>query len=145
DLFVCVEYHWVGLRAVADRHGQRPFCAGLRDARIAHGIVVPGAGFRPGVPGAAGGGMESEKIMKRILFALALTVAATMAAADVGTHSDPLSGVRIDDEIKTYKGNPYAAAPVEALRWKPPAPVVPWKGVREATQFGPACVQPKST
>ena len=89
--------------------------------------------------------MESEKIMKRILFALALTVTATVSVADVGTHSGQLSGVRIDDEITAYKGIPYAAAPVGVLRWKAPAPVAPWKGVREATRFGPACVQPKST
>ena len=81
----------------------------------------------------------------RILFAVALTVTASVAAADVGTHSGQLSGVRIDDEITAYKGIPYAAAPVGALRWKAPVPVAPWKGVREATQFGPACVQPKST
>jgi para-nitrobenzyl esterase len=88
--------------------------------------------------------MESEKIMKRILFASALMAAATVAVAGVGTHSGQLSGVRIDDEITAYRGIPYAAAPVGTLRWKAPAPVVPWKGVREATQFGPACVQPKS-
>jgi para-nitrobenzyl esterase len=89
--------------------------------------------------------MEFEKIMKRILFALALTAAVTVAVAGVGTHSGQLSGVSIDDEITAYKGIPYAAAPVGALRWKAPVPAAPWKGVREATQFGPACVQPKST
>ena len=30
-----------------------------------------------------------------------------------------------------------------ALRWKPPLPLPRWKGTREATAFGPACVQPK--
>ena len=29
-------------------------------------------------------------------------------------------------------------------RWKPPLPAPRWKGTRDATQFGPACVQPKS-
>lgn len=84
-------------------------------------------------------------MMQRILFAVALTAAATAASASVGTRSGQLSGTRIDAEITAYKGIPYAAAPVGALRWKAPVPVAPWKGVRAATQFGPACVQPKST
>jgi para-nitrobenzyl esterase len=29
------------------------------------------------------------------------------------------------------------------MRWRPPAPMQRWKGVREATAFGPACVQPQ--
>ncbi len=145
DLSVCVEYHWVGLRAVADRHGQRPFCAGLWDARFAHGVVVPGAGFRPGVPGAAGGGLESEKIMKRILFALALTVAATVAAAVL---EPTVASSRVSRSTTRSLRTRASLTPqrlLGALRWKAPAPVAPWKGVREATQFGPACVQPKST
>src|SRR6185295_2633577 len=32
--------------------------------------------------------------------------------------------------------------PVGALRWKPPAPPAPWTGVRKASEFGAACVQP---
>jgi para-nitrobenzyl esterase len=63
----------------------------------------------------------------------------------VTTHSGPISGVKVDDQVTVYKGIPYAAPPVGELRWKAPVPVTPWKGVREATQFAPACVQPKST
>src|SRR4029079_19482764 len=40
-----------------------------------------------------------------------------------------------------FRGIPFAAAPVEVLRWKPPQPVVPWKGVREATAQPASCVQ----
>ena len=29
------------------------------------------------------------------------------------------------------------------MRWKPPLPMPKWKGTREATQFGAACIQPK--
>jgi para-nitrobenzyl esterase len=41
-----------------------------------------------------------------------------------------------------YRGIPYAAPPVGPLRWRPPQPVLPWKGVRAATQFGANCLQP---
>jgi para-nitrobenzyl esterase len=43
--------------------------------------------------------------------------------------------------VTSFKGVPFAAAPVGELRWKPPAPAPAWSGVREATKFGPACMQ----
>jgi para-nitrobenzyl esterase len=45
------------------------------------------------------------------------------------------------DGIFSYKGIPFAAPPVGDLRWKAPAPVEPWTGVRKADAFGPACMQ----
>lgn len=41
-----------------------------------------------------------------------------------------------------FLGIPYAQPPVGKLRWREPVPVRPWKGVRDATSFGPACMQP---
>ena len=43
--------------------------------------------------------------------------------------------------LKQYHGIPYAAPPTGALRWAPPAPVVPWEGVRDAGAPGPICMQ----
>ena len=43
--------------------------------------------------------------------------------------------------IQSYRGIPYAAAPVGALRWKAPAPVRPWDGVRGVSQWGARCMQ----
>jgi len=43
--------------------------------------------------------------------------------------------------ILTYKGIPFAAPPVGDLRWKAPAPVEPWTGVKKADAFGLACMQ----
>lgn len=39
------------------------------------------------------------------------------------------------NEIRIYRGVPYAAPPVGNLRWKPPQPVTPWKGTRECTAY----------
>jgi para-nitrobenzyl esterase len=43
--------------------------------------------------------------------------------------------------VRSFKGVPYAAAPVGDLRWKAPQPGKSWSGVRDALQFGPVCPQ----
>ena len=43
--------------------------------------------------------------------------------------------------IAAFKGIPFAAPPVGELRWKKPAPVVAWSGVKKATTYAPACMQ----
>ena len=44
--------------------------------------------------------------------------------------------------LAVYRGIPYAAPPVDERRWAPPRPAARWDGVRDATAFGPACIQP---
>ncbi len=48
----------------------------------------------------------------------------------------------ISEGIRIYKGIPYALPPLGSLRWQPPKPMPPWRGVREATSFGSVCYQP---
>jgi para-nitrobenzyl esterase len=47
--------------------------------------------------------------------------------------------------VTLFKGIPYAAPPVGALRWKAPQPVVPWDGVRVCDTFGAICPQPSTS
>lgn len=43
-----------------------------------------------------------------------------------------------------FQGIPYAAPPIGPLRWHDPQTAASWRGVRDATKFGPACMQPPS-
>ncbi|MEA3059851.1 MAG: para-nitrobenzyl esterase, partial [Sphingomonadales bacterium] len=43
--------------------------------------------------------------------------------------------------IRIFRGVPFAAPPVANLRWREPQPVVPWSGIRQATEFGSRCMQ----
>ena len=40
-----------------------------------------------------------------------------------------------------FKGIPFAQSPVGPLRWHEPVAVKQWKGVKDASSFGPACLQ----
>ena len=46
--------------------------------------------------------------------------------------------------IVAFKGIPFAAPPVGALRWKNPQAVAPWSGVKRASAYAPSCMQDPS-
>lgn len=66
------------------------------------------------------------------------------SAQDRLTVTAPAGEVRgrQEGDILVFKGLPYAAPPTGSYRWRPPMPAPIWSGVRDAADFGPACIQP---
>lgn len=63
---------------------------------------------------------------------------------EVQTSTGAVRG-RWEDGIAVFRGIPFAAPPVGALRFAAPGPAERWGGVRDATRFGPAPPQPGRT
>ena len=75
------------------------------------------------------------------LMALAIWVTPAAAAAPlVETASGRVAGTQTQ-EVAVFRGLPYAAPPIGALRWRAPQPVAPWPNIRDATKPGDACPQ----
>jgi para-nitrobenzyl esterase len=76
-----------------------------------------------------------------LVVCLAFFTASSVLALDgpVRTESGLVSGTGSD--IVSFRGIPFAAPPTGELRWRPPAPAQPWQGIRQASEYGPACPQ----
>lgn len=66
------------------------------------------------------------------------------------SHPDPVANFPAgaafglaEGGLNVFRGLPYALPPTGPRRWCPPAPMPDWTGLRDATQFGPACPQPQ--
>src|SRR5579872_964115 len=87
--------------------------------------------------------LSSKTSTRAIIFAavlLLLSVTLPAQGPKTRTESGTISGAR-EDSLRVYKGVPFAAPPVGELRWRAPAPVASWSGVRKAVAFAPACMQ----
>ena len=83
---------------------------------------------------------------RAVIGAVAMPFVARLAAAAeavpvVVTTGGRVQGTR-EDGVRAFRGVPFAAPPVGPLRFRPPAPAVPWQGVRPALAFAAAAMQP---
>ena len=67
-----------------------------------------------------------------------------MSIKTAQTAFGTVSGV-LEEGVMLFKGVPYAAPPVGALRWKPPVDPEPWEGVRACDRFAARPMQPEGT
>jgi len=74
---------------------------------------------------------------------LAGCMAGTAVAADQVKTANGIieSTAAPKDGVRSFKGIPFAQPPVGDLRWREPQPVRNWTGVRNADDFGAACMQ----
>ncbi|MGO2011648.1 MAG: carboxylesterase/lipase family protein [Pseudoalteromonas sp.] len=86
--------------------------------------------------------------LKSLLFISSLVVTASILQAcskpSQNTTADVTGGkIQGTDSGKviSFKGIPFAAAPVADNRWRAPQPVVDWEGVKNTTEFAPDCMQ----
>lgn len=80
----------------------------------------------------------------RLLASLGAVLLCTPAAAadgpEVRVRDGALTGLS-SDGVDSFRGVPFAAPPVGALRWRAPQPAAPWRDVRAATRNADACMQ----
>lgn len=99
--------------------------------------------------------MKTQIFKKIIVVGLALVVigGGLWASSVVSAHDGAPSNLVVqtsDGKVKgaysegarVFRGIPYAAAPLGDLRWKPATDVIPWSGVRDATEFSSTCAAP---
>jgi para-nitrobenzyl esterase len=58
----------------------------------------------------------------------------------VSTASGVVRGIS-NGKAHEWRGIPYAAPPVGPRRWRAPVSAAPWSDVRDASEFGPHCIQ----
>lgn len=80
--------------------------------------------------------MKIKAIAGMTWLAGGLVVLAQTNLPPVETESGLVRGV-VEKDLTVYRGVPFAAPPIGALRWRPPQTVEKWEGVRDVSKFAP--------
>lgn len=93
--------------------------------------------------------MLNRVLRRRTLSLLVLAVVASVRVNPVEVRATDGPVIRTEagqvkgtaGDIVVFKGIPFARPPLGDLRWRAPRSPEPWRDVRSATEFGPACMQ----
>ena len=81
----------------------------------------------------------SRRLLALLAVLMATSLASSLARSElVETVSGPVQG-SASDGVLSYLGIPFAAPPVESLRWKAPVAPEPWSEPLEANEFSASC------
>jgi para-nitrobenzyl esterase len=86
-------------------------------------------------------------VLAPVSFARSGTTAPAQSQNKLGPVVNAAAGAvegRTEGDLHVFKGIPYVLPPVGPARWQPPIPMPRWAGTKKATEFGPACFQPKA-
>lgn len=84
--------------------------------------------------------MKARMDLRTCFGIAALALSPLVGMANVRVAEGELAGATAG-KVESFKGVPFAAPPIGDLRWRAPQPAPAWHGVRDATRFGPACMQ----
>ena len=90
--------------------------------------------------------MTSSVVFRFMPGVLLLLISASVIAGNnpiLRANAEQLEGQWTDESkaVAAFKGIPFAAPPVGALRWRAPQPHQPRAGNQDASEFAPACMQ----
>lgn len=87
-----------------------------------------------------------QRLVQVLLILAAIGLGAPVAAEERPIVNAPAGRVQGEaaGDVEIFRGVAYARAPLGDLRWRAPQPMPRWRGVRDASQFGAACMQPTS-
>jgi len=81
-------------------------------------------------------------ILFSLIFCESAILAQELRYVQVRIADGVLEGVvSPDGKVRTFKGIPYAAPPLDSLRWRAPQPPLPWSGVRKAAAYPKRAMQ----
>src|SRR4029077_8254525 len=116
-------------------------------------IIPPRAVAHPAQRSSRGGQMTNgtrSALTRRPALLLGIAAALLPSASPAASKIQPGTLIHladgdvhgtVDGGTRQFLGIPYAARPVAALRWRPPAPAIPWSNVLQANAFAGACAQ----
>ena len=87
-----------------------------------------------------------KKLTSIIVTTFLVTAMGTLAEDSSPVVETSLGSVQgiLDEDIRVFRGIPFAEPPVGSLRWRATQPKTAWEGVVDATDYGPICPQPSA-